>query len=203
MITVAVESTDTIASVAVAKDGAVTGSKICTEKRRHSETLLPLLDELLREQGYTVRDIDAYCVDIGPGSFTGVRIGVSSVNAIASASKRPVIGVSSLDAIYAGAGFPEGALVMIDAGGGRVFACLYQNGERRNGPVAGQRESLISLAEKDTLVLEGRIPEAEDLLKAASRFGSITSFAHPLYIVPSQAERMLAAKRKGTGRTHE
>ena len=203
MITVAVESTDMVASVAVARDRIVIGSKKCTEKRRHSEILLPLLDELLLELGYTVRDIGAYCVDIGPGSFTGVRIGVSSVNAIAAASNTPVIGINSLDAIYAGAGFPEDALVMIEAGGGRVFACRYRNGERHTDPVAGQRESAISMAGKDTLVLEGRIPEAGDLLTAAQRFGTPSPCARPLYIVPSQAERMLAEKMKGSEQLHD
>ena len=200
MIKIAVESTGAVASVAVGKDGIVIGSEECTEKKRHSETLLPLLDDLLVRYGYSIKDVDAFLVDVGPGSFTGVRIGVASVNAIALTMGKPVVGITSLDALYAHAGCPENAVVMIDAGGGRVFAAEYHGGERAGEPTAGTRERIMASAAAETSIIDGGIPHAEDLIRA-ERFGMCSSSAKPLYIVPSQAERMFAARasREGKG----
>ena len=73
------------ASAALMVDGTVVKEAFSLEQRRHSETLLPLLDEILTQAGMEPNEADAFAVDIGPGSFTGVRIGTASINALAHA----------------------------------------------------------------------------------------------------------------------
>ena len=64
----------------------------------HSQTLMPTIDKVLGENSLSIKDIDAYAVDVGPGSFTGIRIGVNTVNALAYATSKRVIEFDSFDA---------------------------------------------------------------------------------------------------------
>ena len=75
------ETTDVIASVALYVDGNVISKTLSAEKR-HAESVLPAAEELLRENGLSTADMDAFAADVGPGSFTGVRIGVTMANAL-------------------------------------------------------------------------------------------------------------------------
>ena len=94
----ALETTDRVASVALLTDSS------CLEKRiesplRHEETVMPAVDELLAEAGLAPADLTAIAVDVGPGSFTGVRIGVCHGNAMALALNLPVVSVNALAAL--------------------------------------------------------------------------------------------------------
>ena len=94
----ALETTDKVASVALLTD---TG---CREKRiesplRHEETVMPAVDELLAEAGVSPAQLTAVAVDVGPGSFTGVRIGVCHGNAMALALGLPIVSVNALEAM--------------------------------------------------------------------------------------------------------
>jgi tRNA threonylcarbamoyladenosine biosynthesis protein TsaB len=97
---------------------------------KHAENLLPALDQLLKDARCTRADIDAVACDIGPGSFTGVRVGVACAKGIALALSVPLVGVTSLQAM-AFAAFclevekAEVALPLLDAKRGEVFAAAY------------------------------------------------------------------------------
>ena len=199
MITVAVESTASVASVAVMKDREILGSRECADLRKHSETILPLLDELLDSTGIKLEEIDSFCVDIGPGSFTGVRIGTASVNAIAHSLDKPVCGIYSLDILYAQAGCPDDALVLIDAGRGKAYGCFYKAGQRAAEPVLEERSAFAEGLDASTVLIENEIPTAEGILKAQSAFGFSDGEAMPVYFAPSQAERMFEERRRGKG----
>jgi tRNA threonylcarbamoyladenosine biosynthesis protein TsaB len=105
------------------------------EPARHSQELLPELERLLGEAGVAWDQLDSLAVGVGPGTFTGLRIGISTARALAQALGIPVRPVSSLEAlaagIVAGAPLPTGslALPLIDARRGQVFAALYRVGE--------------------------------------------------------------------------
>lgn len=80
-------------------DGREIAYKLSLEKRNHSETFMPLVHEVMREANIAHQDLDAYAVTVGPGSFTGVRIGLSAVKAMALAAGKGCIPVSSTEAL--------------------------------------------------------------------------------------------------------
>jgi tRNA threonylcarbamoyladenosine biosynthesis protein TsaB len=96
----------------------------------HSVRLPGALVEILAPLGKTVRDVEGWAVGIGPGSFTGLRIGLASFKGLAYANRRPIAGVSSLAAMAAEAAatVPEGALLvpLLDARKGEVYAGFYR-----------------------------------------------------------------------------
>ncbi len=94
----AVDTSATVLSVALAEDEKTVASRTLSNGLTHSETLLPTLEGLLEKAGWTFGDIDLYAVSEGPGSFTGVRIGVSFVKGLAFGGKR-CVGVSTLEAL--------------------------------------------------------------------------------------------------------
>ena len=189
------------ASAALMVDGTVVKEAFSLEQRRHSETLLPLLDEILTQSRMEPNEADAFAVDIGPGSFTGVRIGTASINALAHAFNKPVIGISALEILYEQAGCPEDALVLIDGGCGRAYGLRYENGAIANGPAAGMREDFIRSMVDGTVLIEGKDPTASALLLAAAkRLDQGQEAAYPAYLAPSQAERLYEQRKQEAGK---
>jgi tRNA threonylcarbamoyladenosine biosynthesis protein TsaB len=113
MLILAFDTATDVATSALVADGEVLG-----ERNSRAVTLLEDVDALLRQAGTHTRDVEALVVGIGPGSFTGVRIGLSTARGLALALGVPVAGVSTLDALAAGA---PGALPVIDARRREVF----------------------------------------------------------------------------------
>ena len=98
--------------------------------KNHSVALLPMLDALLCNCGLALSDMDAFAVTIGPGSFTGLRIGVATVKAWGQALEKPLIGISSTEAMARGAGLEGYVCPIFDARRNEVYAALFQEGER-------------------------------------------------------------------------
>jgi tRNA threonylcarbamoyladenosine biosynthesis protein TsaB len=114
------------------------------ERPGHARELMPALVQVVEEAGLTFGDLDAVAVGLGPGTFTGLRIGIATARAIASARSLPVHGVSSLAALAAGAGDGP-ALAVIDARRREVFAALYADGEERWAPFVAAPGELARL----------------------------------------------------------
>ena len=109
----------------------------------HVEQVLPLAARLLADAGLRFSDLDRIGVGLGPGTFTGLRIGIATARAIAAAWTLPVHGVSSLAALATGAGDAQAdpVLAVIDARRGEAFAALHAGAEERWPPfVAGPEE---------------------------------------------------------------
>jgi tRNA threonylcarbamoyladenosine biosynthesis protein TsaB len=95
----------------------------------HSQSILPMVDSALASAGLTVKDIDLFAVVVGPGSFTGVRIGVSTVKALAHAAGRPCIGVDALEALAAGIQDFDGVICpILDARAQQVYGAVFSAG---------------------------------------------------------------------------
>jgi tRNA threonylcarbamoyladenosine biosynthesis protein TsaB len=93
----------------------------------HSERLLPSIDSVLKQGGYSIEDLDGWAVSLGPGSFTGLRIGVSTIKGLAFATQRPVAGVPTLDALAANvAPTPYLICPILDAKKGEVYTAFYR-----------------------------------------------------------------------------
>jgi len=95
----AIDSSALVASVAVCEDENVLAEYTVNNGNTHSQTLLPMVENVLSVLSISAKDIDLFAVSEGPGSFTGVRIGVSTVKGLAFASQKPCVGVSTLEAL--------------------------------------------------------------------------------------------------------
>ena len=94
-----VDSTATAASAAVYCDGKILSLNYSNTGLTHSQTLMPMIDNVLKTAGVNIRDIDYFAVSNGPGSFTGVRIGVSAVKGMAQPIMKKCVPVSTLEVI--------------------------------------------------------------------------------------------------------
>ena len=99
MLILALDSTAQVGSVALCRDETLIAEYTLNTGHTHSETLLPMVESVLKIAGYTVDDVDLFVCTAGPGSFTGVRIGASTVKGIAFGKGKPCIGVSTLEAL--------------------------------------------------------------------------------------------------------
>ena len=99
MIILALDTTAVTATVALLDNDKVIGMSSIHNKLTHSEKLLPMIDELLKNSGYTIDDVNLIGVSKGPGSFTGVRIGIATVKGLAFANDIVLSGVSALEAL--------------------------------------------------------------------------------------------------------
>ena len=99
MLILALDSTAQVGSVALCLDETLIAEYTLNTGHTHSETLLPMVESVLKIAGYTVDDVDLFVCTAGPGSFTGVRIGAATVKGIAFGKGKPCIGVSTLEAL--------------------------------------------------------------------------------------------------------
>ena len=197
MMLLAVETTAAIASAALLQDGMLIAEREADAGKKHAETLLPLIDALLEENGVTIAQIDLFAVDVGPGSFTGVRIGVSLVNALAFAASKKVVSVDSLETLALSVGETDRPVVaMIDARNGNAYAALYQAGSVRIEPCAIEIAEFAAKLPQDTVFVgdvmaeEKTFPRAGFVaLAALKHLDRAAEEADPIYLRPSQAER--------------
>lgn len=124
---IALETSAKSVSVAAVEDGKLLAQSYQNTGLTHSCTLMPLLDGMLQHAGMTVQQADLFAVSSGPGSFTGLRIGVSALKGLAWAEDKPCCGVSTLEAMaYNGLLF-EGLLVCaMDARRNQVYNALFR-----------------------------------------------------------------------------
>lgn len=92
----AIECSATACSTAIAEDEKILASGFVNVKLTHSQTLMPMVENILKSAMLTINDIEGFAVSAGPGSFTGIRIGISAIKGLAAAKKLPVVAVSSL-----------------------------------------------------------------------------------------------------------
>lgn len=123
----AFDSTATSASVAVFDDENLIGEFFINTKQTHSQTLLPMAESLLKNTNIDVKDIDLFAVNTGPGSFTGVRIGVAAVKGMAMALNKPCVAVSTLDSMaYNLLDVDSTAVCVMDARCNQVYNANFQ-----------------------------------------------------------------------------
>jgi tRNA threonylcarbamoyladenosine biosynthesis protein TsaB len=115
-------------------DGAARASLALRRGLQHSPALLPLADRLLTEMGITARDLELVVCSVGPGSFTGIRIGLATAKGIAFATGCPLVGVSTLEALaLPWSCFDGDVWPVIDARKGRWYAACFRAGQRTTG----------------------------------------------------------------------
>jgi tRNA threonylcarbamoyladenosine biosynthesis protein TsaB len=127
-------------SVGLIEDEHILCEYVLNRRMSHSERLLKTIDRVLEDSGVSIGEIEGFAITIGPGSFTGLRIGVSTVKGLAFATGKSVAGVSTLDALAQNIEYSSYLICpLLDARKGEVYTALYRN---------TGKDGLITLAPK-------------------------------------------------------
>lgn len=128
MLILAIDTTTNFGSAAVVSEGKIIAEANYLSPSSHSRQLFQAVDEVIKISGKKLDDFDGLAVVAGPGSFTGIRIGLSLIKSLAMASKKPIAPVSSLQALAQKLILPGVELIspMIDARKGEIYACAYK-----------------------------------------------------------------------------
>lgn len=125
------DSTSVTASSAITESGNTLAENFINNGLTHSQTLMPLVEKTLKDSGISIKDIDLFAVTNGPGSFTGVRIGIASVKGMADALNKPCFAVSTLEAIAEPLKNEDCiACAVMDARCNQVYTAIFENGNR-------------------------------------------------------------------------
>jgi tRNA threonylcarbamoyladenosine biosynthesis protein TsaB len=127
LLILAFETSAKAGSVALMREGVLLAESYCNTGMTHSQTIMPMAQELLHNCGYTPEDVQAVAVAAGPGSFTGVRIGVAAAKGFTWARQIPCYGVSTLEAMAYTLGLYEGCCVCaMDARRNQVYNAVFR-----------------------------------------------------------------------------
>ena len=194
----ALESSAKAASCAVFEDGQVLASAWQSAGLTHSRTLLPMVEDMLRNSGCALRDVDGIAVAAGPGSFTGLRIGVASAKGLAWGAEKPCVPVSTLEAMAWPLAHLEGVTVCaMDARRQQIYNAVFRAKggvlERLRPDRAVSLEEaaadLAELGESLTIVGDG----------AQICFDFLTARGLPCRLAPPHLRRISAAQPGGEG----
>ena len=124
----AINTSSTSGSIALSKDGHLTFLSYLDIKITHSERLMPQIDFGLKQSNMTLQDIDLLCLANGPGSFTGLRIGLATIKGIAFALEKPVLAINTLEILaYNVVGVEKPIACMLDAKMGEIYGAVYNS----------------------------------------------------------------------------
>lgn len=154
MLILAIDTSANTATCALSRDGRLLALYTVNGLLTHSETMLPMIENMLSKAALTIDDVDAFAVSEGPGSFTGVRIGVSLIKGLAFDKNKPCIGVSTLDALAKNLdGIGGYAVPVMDARREQVYTAVFCDGEHLTEdmlvPLSELRDKLCELGVTD------------------------------------------------------
>jgi tRNA threonylcarbamoyladenosine biosynthesis protein TsaB len=198
----AVDTATPCCSVALAEDGDLRGAAVDAGGVTHSRHLMSLIDRVLTSAGWRISQLDGFGVTRGPGSFTGIRIGMSAVMGLAQAVARPVVGISALEVLawpLLQCGQPVCAL--IDARRGEVYCGVYRLADAHLETLVSDRvaapETAIALITDPCIYVGSGARLYRDVIRAAK--GGHASIAPPFLQFPDAATlAWLTAERLGT-----
>ena len=204
------------ATAALMSDDVMVAETVINHHRTHSQMMMPQIEEMFRLSDTDPNDVDAFAAAVGPGSFTGVRIGICAANAMAAAFGKPVAAASSLEGLLYGI---DNACALLDCRNGNGYAMVKYEGFSPE-PMAVVIDDLLSTLPDGILMAgDGAVMHRERILNALpnARFaegndiiadriglaaydklvrGETVIEALPLYLRPSQAERLAKERNK-------
>ncbi len=221
----AIETSTMLGGIAIVDDKGLISEIRLNVSVEHSERLVPEIEHLLQSSGLSIHDIDALAVSAGPGSFTGLRVGMATVKGLAFASGKPVIAVSTLEAMawnFPYSRYP--VCPVLDARRNQVFMALYrwEDGDfiTLKGPSVTGREEFVdlirSMVDSENVILTGNgyhffkgkdqflIPPGHLLVPSPCSVGFLglrlakeKKFSDPLKLTPLYLRRSQAEERAG------
>ncbi|MDQ2687214.1 MAG: tRNA (adenosine(37)-N6)-threonylcarbamoyltransferase complex dimerization subunit type 1 TsaB, partial [Armatimonadota bacterium] len=161
-------------------DGSVRAATVFEGRRSLSRRIMGEMDSLLKNNGLTLQDLSALAVGLGPGSFTGVRVGVTTAKTLAQVTGKPLVGVGTLDAyasVWPGEDTQTSIVPILPSRRGEVYLACYQGGQLSRGPMAMSlaetAEYLTQLQAGDGVMLCGQpqlLPEWSNALSLTQRW---------------------------------
>lgn len=124
-----IETSGKICAVALTEDNNLIKEEIIEDENTHSVKLMPLVDKLLKQTNTNINDIDLFACDIGPGSFTGIRIGVSTIKAFIDVTNKKAVGVSSLEILAQNVKEDGIICSLIDAKNENVYYGIFEKNQ--------------------------------------------------------------------------
>ncbi|MGH9254607.1 MAG: tRNA (adenosine(37)-N6)-threonylcarbamoyltransferase complex dimerization subunit type 1 TsaB [Vicinamibacterales bacterium] len=215
MLILALATTTSAGSCALMRDGRLVREHASDTSRPQAARLPGELAALLERETVALGEIDAFAVGIGPGSFTGLRVGIATMQGLALALNRPLIGVSALDALariaFGGSGVQTGpdpphvriattrVATWIDAWRGEVYAAVYEDDREVEPPTVDRPEHLLrTLAGRPTLFAGDGAAAHQAVIRTA--LGPDASFTEPVMPLLAGAMAALAMNELRAGR---
>lgn len=218
----AVDTTTNVLTVSVNEDKKPLAEYYIDHKRTHSQKLMPVIETVLSDTGIDISEIDLFAVSVGPGSFTGIRIGLTAARTLAQACGRKIAPVNTLTALAYNAAYTGGRVcATVDARNGNLYAAVYSfrggkcktvlepcfiSADELNEFLASKRGKTVAVGETELLsrdfvvTLEPRldIPKASSVAAAAVDAGVYLDYndADACYISKPQAQRELEEREK-------
>ncbi|MCH5268410.1 MAG: tRNA (adenosine(37)-N6)-threonylcarbamoyltransferase complex dimerization subunit type 1 TsaB [Lachnospiraceae bacterium] len=167
-----IDSSGLVASAAVLSEGSIVAEFTVNNKQTHSQTLLPMIEQVINMSGISLEELDAIAVASGPGSFTGLRIGASTAKGLGLALEKPIIPVPTLEGLaYRLAGMDGVVCPLMDARRNQVYTGIFRVQDHRLQVVSEQKavdihemiQELNELGEKVTLLGDGVPVQRETL----------------------------------------
>ena len=188
--------------VAIMRDGRLIYEAELVNKRTHSQRVMPMADAALAMSDMTTADIDVFGAVTGPGSFTGVRIGASTVKALAHAAGKPCVAVDALEALAANVTAFDGVVCpILDARAQQVYGAIFKNGERVLEDTVEKLAIFLDRVEatgEDALFLGDGAPGFENAIR--ERLGEKAHFVSAQHMgLRAGSACALAAKRLEAG----
>lgn len=179
----ALDTATPLTTVALIRDGAVVAERSHHDPRRHAELLTCFIEQVMVESGSPLSDVGTVAVGVGPGAFTGLRVGLMTARVLGMTLSIPVRGVMTLDALAFAADLSEPFAVVTDARRSEVFWALYDgDGTRTSGPSVGSPSSVAAEVGSRPCLGAGATPFAdqfvdvrEPALPAAGAMGLLAS----------------------------
>lgn len=178
-----IDTSSLVATIAIMEDDNLISEYTINSPMTHSQKLMPMLEELLINNDLRVKDMDMIAISLGPGSFTGVRIGVSTVKGLAHPHNIPVMGVSSIEAMAMNIPYSDMLICPImDARRNQVYTGMYKWNEdkldeiHKDSPLTvDELIEKLSLLDEKVIFLGDGVKKHSDILK--EKLGEKASFA--------------------------
>ena len=161
-------------SVALLNNGTIVSEQIADPQPSYSKFLLQMVDQVLKQGEVRLDDVDGFAVTLGPGSFTGLRIGVSLLKGFILATEKPFVGINSLEALASTVDSPGlPVCTALDARKQELYAAVFENKNNRPVPVVPESalapEALCAAIEAPTLFIGNGVERYRDLFRKSLR----------------------------------
>lgn len=174
MVILSISTSTNICSVSLGNENTIIKELSIHDAKTHSENLMPLIDKLLKTTNNSLKDINYLACDVGPGSFTGIRIGIATIKAISEVHNIPISPISSLQALSYNVNISDGLICsMIDARNENIYYCTFDKNHLPTQDLKAEHidealNYLSNLDNKITFVGNGAIVNKEKIIEKLS-----------------------------------